>query len=126
MNILGSFNKQISHYLKLKDYMKLSYKCTVILLALTTSHTILSAFDFAANQTGRLYENLPINIKNSGKKVTLKMPVCPKPSTVQIMYLYKISGTPESHGGLMQIIQFEPNARSQTIHILPPINQQNA
>lgn len=106
--------------------MKLSYKFTIMLLSITGPCTILSIFDYLGNQEGNLYKALPTNVKNFGKAVTLEMSSCPEPSTVKIIYFYKIAGDPTSQNGLMQIIQFQPNKTSQKITLLAPTDQHNA
>lgn len=122
---MTSLNKETGP-VNLEGYMKLSYKLTITLLSIAAPCMILPVFDYLSNQEGKLYEALPAGVKSSGKTVTLKMSSCPKPSTVEIVYFYKIAGAPASQGGLTQIIQFQPSKTSQVVNILAPADQHNA
>ncbi|MCX5924204.1 MAG: hypothetical protein NTZ68_02165 [Candidatus Dependentiae bacterium] len=108
--------------------MKVSLKLMITLLAILRPYTMMSvhSFDPVANQQGKIYEALPKAVQKSGKFVTLHVPKSPQPSTAQIIYFYKVAGTKQTHGGMMQIVQFQPNQIVKTVHILPPANPKDA
>ncbi len=99
---------------------------TLCIISIPYSFISAAMFDPVANQKGEIYKALPKALHKTGKLVELNIPKNATASTVQIIYFYPIAGTKQTHGGMIQTIQFAPNQTSKTVSILPPVNAKKA
>lgn len=69
-------------------------------------------FDFITTNNGTAFNQLPAEIRNSGKKVTLTMPNCKETNIVQIRYstIEGVNGSTPA-----QVLTFDPKNMTQTV-----------
>ncbi|HSW75453.1 MAG TPA: hypothetical protein VLG50_00250 [Candidatus Saccharimonadales bacterium] len=106
--------------------MKISLKLMITLCIISMPYISAAMFDPVANQKGKIYDALPSAVQKSGKLLELNIPKSATASTVQIVYFYPIANSKQTHGGMIQTIQFAPNQTSKTVSILPPANPKKA